>query len=300
MNTSEEKEKWPIGIYDKEFNNKEELFNYIQSLKNYDYVEYCGGERWKPKRSFKDFKLTYEDLHITKSHFKEITYTLAHRVWPFCDTIFLSDVAEDDEHVLDWCFHGERMGWKTGDEYWLIYNLARERFEIRKADPEKWTPIDRFIINDQLELRFKLGYIAFDEKDDELEVEKYIQECGVNSFPDRIEIYFNSHTKKSNPDFESISQVYDYYIKKNNNDEEITKKLFYHGFDAHYYDTRTALKRFSQFDGMRLYNLYKEDEEEGMNKVYADVLTYSHQLKFYKEMDKDLSLEELNDCDDEE
>ena len=233
-------EKWPVYICDNEFNNREDLFNYIQSLKNYDFVEYCGGERWKPKRTLKDLKLTYEDLHITKTHFDEVFKVLKRQVWPFCDTIFLCDVAENDEHILDWCFHGERMSWKAGDEYWLVQNWARNRLEIRKADPEKWTPLAKYFINDDLELRFKLGYLGYDENDNE--VERYVQEIGVNSFPDRIEIHFNSLSGKSNPDFTSISQVFDYYVKMNDN-EEVTK-LLYPGFNAHFYDTRNALKRF--------------------------------------------------------
>jgi hypothetical protein len=294
----EDRERWPVYICDREFNDKKEIYDYVQTLKNYDYVEHCGGERWKDGRSFKDFKLTYEDLHIKKSHFNALTGTLDEEVWPFCDTVFLCDIAEDDEHVLDWCFHGERMGWKVGDEYWLVQNWARNRLELRKADPEKWTPLDKFIINDDLELRFKLGYIGYDEDDDENEVERYVQEIGVNSFPDRIEIHFNSLTDKENPDFTDVSQIFDYYVKKNGS-EEVTK-LLYPGFNAHFYDTRNALKRLSQLDGLRRYNLYDEGEHEDMQKVYDDVLRYSHQLKFYQEMDKGLSLKELNDKTEEE
>ena len=55
-----------------------------------------------------------------------------------------------------------------------------------------------------------------------------------------------------------------------------------------------------QLDGIRHYNLYDENEKEDMQKIYDDVLRYSHQLKFFQEMDKNLTLEELNDKTEEE
>lgn len=266
---------WPIEVCGHKIKDAQELYDYIQSLKDYDFVEYFGGERWKDDRSFKDFKLTHKDLHITKKHLDDLMYVLEHQVWPFCDTIFLQDRAEDDEHVLDWCFHGERMGWKAGDEYWLVFNWARQRLELRKANPKKWTPLDKYIINDDLELRFKLGYIYKGDK------VKYLQDIGINSFPDRIEIHFNG-TTKADSKFHSIMQIFDYYIEKSdyNADLEHALKPF---FDLDHIEVQSALDKLPFYFAKRTYNLYNKDEKEDMQKVYDDVLRYSHQLKFYQD-----------------
>lgn len=289
-----------IKVLDKEFADKKDLYDYVQTLKDYDLVEYCGGESWKDNRSFKDFKLTHRDLHITKKHFNDLIYTLEHQVWPFCDTIFLEDMAEDDEHILDWCFHGERMGWKEGDEMWLVYNLGRDRFEIRKADHEKWTPLDKYIINNDLELRFKFGYTLLSE-DSALspssKTVKYVQDIGVNSFPDRIELHFNSRSR--NEDLTSIYQIFDYYANAKGNKEAAC--FFFICLNPMQKAVQKAIKEnFSQFDMWRHYGLFKKDESEDMNKIYEDVLRYSHQLKFYQELDKALTAEELDNVVDEE
>lgn len=297
------KNEWPLTIGDREFKDKEEFLNYVQSLKNFDYVKYCGGEIWKDNRSFKDFKLTYQDLHITKRHFYSLIHIISGQVWPFCDTIFLCDDAENDEHILDWCFHGERIGWKAGDEFWLVYNWACERFEIRKADPEKWTPLDKYIINDDLELRFKFGYYIYQEKsiipNDEIATIKYVQKLGINSFPDRIEINLNKFNLDE--DLQDIHQIFRYYYtfvnKKNKEVRHVISPFIVNR--SHFELLEAIEKRLTQFDGFRHYNLYNKDEVEDMEKVYQNVLRYSHELKFYQKEDKNLTIEELNNCDDE-
>ncbi len=267
-------------------------YEYIQSLKNYDYVNYHGGEPWKPHRNFKEFKLTNKDLKITRKQFKDLKEMLE-SVWYFCDSIFLEDRAEEDDlHVFDYCFHGERMGWKEGDEYWLVFNRAVRRFEIRKADVNKWTPLDKFFINEDLELRFKLGYIIdnndkyrFRHEDYKDVKYKFIQNFCVNSFPDRIELSFFTGADDKDEECTSCYQILYYYMH--------FSPLYKDGFNKELFDDENnesisdliilneLRKSCSCFDS-RYYNLYKEDEHEDMQKVYEDVLKYSHQLKFYQ------------------
>lgn len=268
----------------------QKAYDYIQSLKNYDYVEYTGGEMWKPHRNFKDFKLTYKDLKIKKKEFDDLKRCME-SVWHFCDTIFIGDEAEEDNyHVLDYCFHGERMGWKSGDEYWLVFNFACERFEIRKADPEKWTPLDKIIVNDDLELRFKLGYVLKDEskflflhKDYKKVKVKYIQDFGVNSFPDRIELHLHNMDERDQ-DLTSYSQILNYYIHKSpiykdGYNKELDEMVYSFHFEE---DKAIDILKNSFFRGSRYYNLYNENEKEDMDKVYETFLKYSHQLKFFQ------------------
>lgn len=270
----------------------EKDYQYIQSLKNYDYVDYFGGEMWKPHRKFKDFKLTYKDLKIKKKEFDELTDCME-SVWMFCDTIFLGDNAEEDDiHVLDYCFHGERIGWKEGDEYWLVCNFAFNRFEIRKADPNKWIPLEKMYVNKDLELRFKLGYIIEDDNDFRLNHDdyknvkfKFIQTFGVNSFPDRIELQ-NIGLADEDNEYTNYHQILDYYIHKSSFCKNgFNKELFdfiYDGFHVNEYLILKRLHNNARFKACRTYNLFKENEQEDMNKVYETFLKYSHQLKFYQ------------------
>ena len=269
-----------------------EAYDYIQSLKNYDYVDYCGGEMWKPHRSFKDFKLTYKDLKIKKKEFEELKHTME-SVWHFCDTIFLGDNAEEDDiHVLDYCFHGERINWKAGDEYWLVFNFAFKRFEIRKADPKKWTPLEKMYVNNDLELRFKLGYII--EDDDKLRLDnesykdknvryKFVKEFGVNSFPDRIEIHINGLNDEDN-ELTNYYQILDYYMHFSSFCKDgCNEELFDIISDFHFQEYLALEKLNNSFKfKWRTYNLYDKNEKEDMQKVYDTFLKYSHQLKFYQ------------------
>ena len=277
---------------DKKFTQEEieKAYDYIQSLKNYDYVNYHGGEPWKPHRNFNDFKLTYKDLKIKKKEFEELKHCME-SVWYFCDTIFLGDNAEEDDlHVLDYCFHGERMNWKVGDEYWLVFNFACKRFEIRKADPNKWTPLEKTFVNDDLELRFKLGYVIYGEEENILLHEdyknvkvKYVQDFGVNSFPDRIELHIHNLDERDN-DLSNHYQIFDYYIHKSSFCKDgYNKELEDLVYSFHFKEDKALnILNNSFLRGVRHYGLYKKDEKEDMNKVYDMFLKYSHQLKFYQ------------------
>lgn len=269
----------------------EKIYDQIQSLKNFDYVFYCGGEYWKPHRTFNDFKLTHEDLKIEKDDFENLKESLEH-VWYFCDTIFLEDIAEEEDiHVLDYCFHGERMGWEVGDEYWLIYNFACKRLEIRKADTQKWTPLEKFFVNNDLELRFKIGYFVDNDpnnlkithEDYENTPIKYVQNFGVNSFPDRIEISLNSF---GDEDLTSIYQIFDYYIHRSSfNENGYNNELDDVIYDLYFNENKMINKlteNHFKYKKRKIYNLYVKNEVEDMNKIYEMVLKYSHQLKFYQ------------------
>jgi hypothetical protein len=271
----------------------EKIYDHVQSLKNFDYVFYCGGEYWKPHRTFNDFKLTHEDLKIEKDDFENLKESLEH-VWYFCDTIFLEDIAEEENiHVLDYCFHGERMGWKVGDEYWLIYNFACNRLEIRKADTQKWTPLEKFFVNNDLELRFKIGYFVDNDpnnlklthEDYENVPIKYVQNFGVNSFPDRIEISLNGFGEEDE-DLTSIYQIFDYYIHRSSfNENGYNNELNDVIYDLYFNENKMIHElneNYFKYKKRKIYNLYVKNEVEDMNKIYEMVLKYSHQLKFYQ------------------
>lgn len=255
------------------------IYNDIQSRKNCDFVEYRGCQMWKPHRSFEHFKLSCEDLKISNKDFSKLK-NIIEQSWKFCDTLLIYNVQENNQFVLDYCLIGQRMNWNVGDQYWLVYNMAKFRFEIRKADNKKWTPLSKIFIDDNLQLKFKFSYFKYHDIDD-FETADLYQSCdftqiSVNSFPDRIEL----HILNNQPYFKSNSQILDYYfycspLYKNKKNCKAIKDLSFSKRLQIQFLTNDIKDSF--LDDRR-YNIYDENMQN-MQLVYDNFIKYSHELK---------------------
>lgn len=257
-----------------------EIYNDVQSRKNCDFVEYRGCQPWKPNRNFNQFKLNCEDLKISLEDFNELKHIIE-QAWKFCDTLLIYSAQENNQFVLDYCLIGQRMNWSVGDQYWLVYNMAKLRFEIRKADLKKWTPLAKMFVDDNLQLRFKLSYLKSHEIDDNfINVDLYescdFTQISINSFPDRIEL----HILNKQPYFKSHSQILDYYFycspmyKNKKNRRAISDLSFTKRWQLR---CLTDCIKDSYLD-IRRYNVCDESKQD-MQLVYNNFIKYSHELK---------------------
>lgn len=275
---------------------KERLEYNFKSMKDFDPVEYFGGEQWKPHRRFENFKLTAKDLSIPEDIFEDLKH-FQEEAWMFCDTIIMENNAERGYHILDYALHGERLGWKKGDEYWLVINCAcKGRLELRKADPEKWTPLEKFYVDKNLNIKLRiytmptLFSLIFSKRKSLNSRKLTVKKLGINSFPDRIELM--PHDENAN--LEDIVQYY-YHHSSFKYFENNFNLPNYYGNLLNNKDIQKELKEFANAGGYyRHYNLYNENEIEDPEYYKNIFVKYCHDLHYrQKHIDKFISIEDV-------
>lgn len=264
---------------------------FILNVRNCENIQYGGSEFWKRNRTFKGFPYTAKDLQISQKHFQQLK-TLQRQVWLFCDTIIMNNI-QGTEHILDYSMHGQRMGWKVGDEYWLVFNIMYNRLEIRKADPSKWDPLQKYIIDDKLQIHLTLAYLQLPRKNSPLYVFfnkqkwkiKYIDVISINSFPDRIEINLNC-LAKNQP--ESIENIFDYYRLYSSFQKDIIQNNISNLYEQLYNDDlqKQIAQIKKEFSGRKIYKLFNQNEKQDPEYYWNIFLKYNHQLKFWQDMYK--------------
>ena len=263
-------------------NIKEKLEYDFKTVKDFDPVEYCGGEMWKPHRKFSNFNLTAKDLGISQKMFQDFR-NFQESAWAFCDTIILENHAEYGYHILDYALHGERMNWKVGDEYWLVINCAcnKSRLELRKADPNKWTPLEKFYVNKHLDIRLKiyalpsLYSLIFSNRKRSLR-KKIIKQLGINSYPDRIELFVR--------DENSVADIINYYARyssfKYKENNFYLNEYFFNLISNEKY--HLELQNYAKIYGFnRYYKLFNENDKNENPEIYKNIFVkYCHDLHY--------------------
>lgn len=255
---------------------KERLEYDFKSLKDFDPVSYFGGEMWKPYRKFEKFKLSAKELGIPEKMFDDLKH-FQEEAWMFCDTVILENHAENGYHYLDYALHGERLNWKKGDEYWLVVNCAcKGRLELRKADPEKWTPLEKFYVDKNLNIKLKLCAIPslynmlFSKNKPHSSGKHIIKVLGINSFPDRIELM--PHEEYG---VEEIINYYNHYSSFNYKNIDLNtyfKELIYN---------EKIQKELKTVNYYRHYGLENENDKNEDPEIYKNIfIKHCHDLHY--------------------
>jgi len=279
----------------KNINDLKEKIEYsFKSMKDFDPVDCSEAELWKPHRKFEKIKLCAEDLNLPKNVFEFLAEN-QELAWMYCNTINMESHSERGYHYIDYALHGERLNWKKGDEYWLVVNCAIDggRLELRKPDPNKWTPLEKYYVDKNLNIKIKLYAendfftIFFNSKGKYTKNRKLVKNLGVISYPDRIELTLIN---------EDINQIIDYFYKFSS--FKYKEKNF--KLRAYFYNLlnndliKEELKKYKNNVGFnRTYNLYNKNDKNENVENYKQIFLKSHEVLYRQKHIENFSKEYL-------
>lgn len=280
----------------KNINDLKEKIEYsFKTMKDFDPVECTGEELWKPHRKIEKTNLNAEKLNMPENVFN-LLVEFQESAWMFCNTIILENHSKRGYHYIDYALHGERLNWKKGDEYWLVVNCAINggRLELRKPDYNKWTPLEKYYVDKNLNIKIKL-YAEYDFLMMLFKPKKYarthnlIKTLSISSYPDRIELFPTDGT--------AIEQIISYFYKnssfkyKENNFN--LKEYFFNLLNNN--KIKEELNKYKENIGFdRKYYLYnKNDKNENIEK-YKNIFLKSHELLYNQKNIEKFSKDYLN------